>query len=350
MINSIIQRIIWRLQRIATLEQRLKPTVDELPKITYEQLDRIRNHFAMPKFFILGYSRSGKTLLSRLVRLHPDVHCNGHAYFFSQRWNLIQLLTGAGLEQNFEWRGNRWTRGKRMMTPLIRVACDYILEQEATLLGKRIVGDETPNPNNGTAIRWMNKVYPDAQVLYLIRDGREVMLWRRLLFFIDMPQFLGQKDLVIRDALRRDSISFLKSGHSIFTPAWLEEFAQAWVANVRETVTLANSLYGERFMPLRYEDMISDPFGVMSQLWAFLGASNPGTSLNQAILDEIKKDREIKGHQQKDPELMKYFECRPDVTWRDVFTIEDRMLFEHIAGDELETWGYQCTETSTDLE
>src|ERR1051325_9133208 len=56
-----------------------------IPTITAEEVAEIRQFFPREKFFIFGHARSGTTLLMRLARLHPEVHCNYQAHFFTRQ-------------------------------------------------------------------------------------------------------------------------------------------------------------------------------------------------------------------------------------------------------------------------
>ena len=56
-----------------------------IPAITADQVAEIKQFFSREKFFIFGHARSGTTLLMRLVRLHPEVHCNYQAHFFTRQ-------------------------------------------------------------------------------------------------------------------------------------------------------------------------------------------------------------------------------------------------------------------------
>ena len=51
-------------------------SIREIPDLTKEEVEEAKSFFPMDKFFIFGHARSGTTLLARLVRLHPEVHCN----------------------------------------------------------------------------------------------------------------------------------------------------------------------------------------------------------------------------------------------------------------------------------
>ncbi len=343
MIRNLLQRAAWRLEKVLDPDRPLHMGGEDLPKLAPEQLEEVRRHFARPKFFITGYSRSGKTLLARLIRLHPEVHCNWHSYFFSQDWNLVGLLSTSGLESNLERQANRWTKGKKMLTPIIRVACDFIMERQAEEEGKRIVGDETPNPNNEIAIHRMNAIYPDANVLIVVRDGREVILWRRILYFIDLPHTLGREDLTIMNSLRKNSSPYLSGERSIFTSSWLERFAAEWAANVRNSVALARELYGDQCEVIRYEDLVADPAGHMIRAWEFLGVQSLENPPSQAISDEMQRDPETEWHMSQLPELVTHLKPGTHENWKQVFTDEDRLLFERIAGHELEAFGYELS-------
>ena len=56
-----------------------------IPSITKEEVAEIKQFFPREKFFIFGHARSGTTLLMRLARLHPEVHCNYQAHFFTRQ-------------------------------------------------------------------------------------------------------------------------------------------------------------------------------------------------------------------------------------------------------------------------
>ena len=71
----------------------------EIPAITAKEVTEIKQFFPREKFFIFGHARSGTTLLVRLVRLHPEVHCNYQAHFFSRKPLLKSLVNTAEAEE-----------------------------------------------------------------------------------------------------------------------------------------------------------------------------------------------------------------------------------------------------------
>jgi hypothetical protein len=80
--------------RILLMGDLKKKKRNPIPAITVEEVAEIKQFFPREKFFIFGHARSGTTLLMRLVRLHPEVHCNyaitrrisSHASHCSSHW------------------------------------------------------------------------------------------------------------------------------------------------------------------------------------------------------------------------------------------------------------------------
>ena len=320
---------------------RLENTSDrQIPPITMEEVEEIKTFFPMEKFFIFGYARSGTTLLARLVRLHPEVHCNYQAHFFSR----APLLSGMAAEQRFgDWlarRSNRWNRGKDMSAPALRAMADYILEREARREGKSIVGDKSPNVlTNGRAVTEMHTFFPDARLVYIIRDGRDALISNRFQNFINAPHHLYTVDLAIRDAFEKDPSSFLNGKRSIFTESELRRIAEGWVTNIRETHNNGENIYGDRYHVLKYEDLIRKPYETISLLWQFLGADPAG--LETVVTQEMDYNPDADYQRDVAADLVKPLEKGKRNSWRQLFTERDKRIFKEIAGQTLIDWGYE---------
>ena len=61
------------------------------------------------------------------------------------------------------------------------------MEREAARVkGKRIVGDKSPSSTiHGQSVRDMHAVYPDAKLVYIVRDGRDVLKSERFRNFVE---------------------------------------------------------------------------------------------------------------------------------------------------------------------
>src|SRR5512147_2221979 len=243
-----------------------------IPDLTPEEVTEIKKFFPREKFFIFGHARSGTTLLMRLVRLHPDVHCNYQAHFFTRQPLLKSLVDTPEAEEWLRRKSNRWNRGRDLSPLVLRAAADFILEREAAKEGKRIVGDKSPSSTiHGQAVRDLHAVYPDAKLVYIVRDGRDVLISERFRNLVEESKFLKTEDKQIVEELRRDQTPFTNGTRSIFTEAVIRRVAKGWVTNLQETDDEGKRLFGENYCSLRYEDLLTHPFEETQRLWNFLG-------------------------------------------------------------------------------
>ncbi|MBI3160590.1 MAG: sulfotransferase [Chloroflexi bacterium] len=327
----------WRVLITGQVEARARRAI---PPITAEEVAEIRLVFAMPKFFIFGHARSGTTLLARLVRVHPDVHCNWQAHFFSRPPLLSGLADAPEVGDWLARRSNRWNRGRDLTPVALRAMADYILERDARAAGKRIVGDKSPNVlTNGSAIHEMRRLYPDGKVIYIVRDGRDTLISHRFQNFIDAAQALPPVDLKIRDDFARDPLPYFAGEKSIFTQTALRRMAEGWVTNVVETDAAGRELYGDNYCVLKYEALIDQPYETMAGVWRFLGVDPAGQG--EAVRTEMAHNPDADWQQQKAGELVSALEKGKRGSWRELFTARDKALFKEVAGETLTAWGYE---------
>jgi hypothetical protein len=312
----------------------------EIPQISPEDLAEIKQFFPMPKFFIFGHARSGTTLLARLIRLHPDVHCNYQAHFFTRPPLLSGMLADKKFESWLTRPSNRWNRGRDLSPVALRSMADYILERDAIREGKTVVGDKSPNVLlGGQAVREMQRVYPDGFLINIVRDGRDVLTSHRFQNFIDGSQFLTKADLSLRDAFAKDSDAFLSGRRSVFTPQAIKSMAKSWAENVTETDRLGHQLYGDRYFSLRYEDLLARPYEMLSKAWDFLGVNPEG--LEKKVANEMSQNPDAAYQKEKAPDLAAALEKGKRGSWKQLFTQGDKNLFKETAGEVLLAWGYE---------
>ena len=142
-------------------------------------------------FFIVGEMRSGTSWLRRTLSAHPEVSCNQEASFFGRDYDHEEIpvypgpvssLTRALAEARElkTWHGlpwNQWADGyEEDLRNLTRLSIDYFLSKEVARTGKRIVGDKSPQHTE--CLGEMYEIYPDARVIHIVRDGRDVAVSR----------------------------------------------------------------------------------------------------------------------------------------------------------------------------
>ena len=317
-----------------------------IPAITADEIAEARAFFPMDKFFILGHSRSGNTLLMRLVRLHSEVHANYQATFFARPPGLTALVDSPEIGEWLSRKTNRWNRGCDMSARVMRAAADFILESDARRAGatKHIVGDKSPTTvTHGLAVRQMHKIYPDARMVYIVRDGRDVMVSDRFRNIVE-EKFLQRADAKVIAELRENPDRYVSGEKSIFTEAWLRGVYQgvpSWRDNLIESESEGKRLYGDRYYPIRYEDILADPFAEMKKLWLFLGVKEVDANLELALRAEIADNPDEKWQAERNQSIPAILPKGQPGGWRKFFTERDRRVFNEIAGELLVKWGYE---------
>ena len=328
--------------KILLLGEPKKKTRNPIPPITAEEVAEARNFFPREKFFIFGHARSGTTLLTRLARLHPEVHCNYLAHFFTRQPLLNSLVNTPEAEEWLTRKSNRWNQGRDLSPLVLRAAADFIMERDAAREGKMIVGDKSPSSTiHGQAVRDMHAVYPDAKLINIVRDGRDVLVSERFRNFVEESKFLTSEDKHIIAALKVDSVPFTNGSRSIFTETFIRRVAQGWVKNLQETEDEARKLFGENYFDLRYEDLLTQPFNEMSKFWNFLGVKTIDPSFTQILRNEMSSNPDEEWQSKRNEGIASFLPKGQAGNWTRLFTKTDRSVFKDVAGGMLVKWKYE---------
>ena len=318
------------------------PMRESIPAITNSEVEDIRSFFPLDKFFIFGHARSGTTLLTRLVRLHSDVHCNYQGHFFTRIPTIESLVNNPEIEAWLTRRSNRWNQGRDLSPIILRAVIDFILEREARGINVKIVGDKSPNSLlNGQAVRLMHKYYPDGRLLFIVRDGRDAAISHRFQTFIDAVQHLTKDDLRLRTDFESDPAPFIEGERSIFTERSIRNAAIGWATNVSETDYEARTLLGDYYLSLRYEDLLAEPWTEMRKVWKFLDVDLSDSSLETRLNEELERNPDKEWQQKKAGSLINPLQKGKTGSWKDLFTARDKEIFKKFAGEMLMTWGYE---------
>jgi len=314
----------------------------EVPSISAEEVAEAKTFFPMEKFFIFGHARSGTTLLTRLIRLHPEVHCNYQAHFFTRAPFLQSLVADPEVADWLSQRSNRWNRGRDLSPVVLRAVSDFILEREARQVGKSIVGDKSPNNTvRGEAVQKLHAIYPDASLIFIVRDGRDALLSHRFQDFVDRSDRLSPEDVRLHDEFTRQPEPFLTGQSSLFSEARLRLEAQSWVQNLAETDALGQSLFGSHYIHLRYEDLLAQPWRELRRLWEFLQVKALGSELEAVVAAEMQSNPDADWQMQKDRELARVLQKGQRGNWRNILTARDRAVIKEIAAQSLIDWHYE---------
>lgn len=328
--------------RLLLKGEQKKKNRNSIPAITLEEVAQVKQFFPREKFFIFGHARSGTTLLMRLARLHPEVHCNYQAHFFTRKPLLKSLVDAPEVEEWLTRKSNRWNQGGDLSPLVLRAAADLIMERDAARAGKMIVGDKSPSSTiHGQAVRDAFAVYPDARLVYIVRDGRDVLISERFRNFVEESKFLTAEDKYIIEDLHKDQTPFTNGGRSIFTETFIRRVAQGWVMNLKETEDEACRLYGKNYFGMRYEDLLATPLVEMTKLWKFLGVKKINKSLEKMIQTELASNPDEEWQAKRNEDIASFLPKGQVGNWQRLLTVRDKVFFKEVAGEMLIKWKYE---------
>jgi hypothetical protein len=309
-------------------------------------------------FFIAGEMRSGTSWLRRTLSAHPEIACGGEGSFFGRGYSREEIPVYSGPVSSFTralsvsedfrvWHDlpwNQWTDGyEEDLRNLTRLSIDYFLSKEVARTGKRIVGDKSPQHTE--CLDEIHEYYPDARIIHIVRDGRDVAVsaihhWWRLAK--DQPEGvfeLSPEELRIRDEYLEDREAFLASGKSIFTGERLGQLARRWNHRVRKARLDGPACFGEKYMEIRYEDLLRETPETLRGILGLLDARQNRETIENCI--RASSFERASSRAQGEEDSKSFFRKGIAGDWRNVFTERDREIYDEFAGEQLAAMGYE---------
>jgi len=271
----------------------------------------------MTPLFVLGVRRSGTTLLRVMLDRHSQLAVPDESYFVPQladrhrgRVDPDAFLDDLSRITTLRDWGLRVDDVRPRLRPGMRPgeAIGAVYEAYAALHGKPRWGDKTPMYMRHLSL--LERLFPDAQFVHLVRDGRDAAL-----SFLEMPEG-----------------TFTRTWAHPTSPA---QFACLWRKEVGDARSLGRRVGPQRYLEVRYEELVADADAAVSAICGFADIPFEASMLAYAGAVDVSD----KPHQQR---LL-----RPPTTgvrsWREDMSADDVAAFEAIAGDLLAGLGYEVT-------
>ena len=270
---------------------------------------------------VLGVRRSGTTLLRVMLDRNAALAVPDESYFVPQ---LARRHRGTvdpvafvddlrRLPTLAEWGLDPGAVAQRLRPGMTTgAALAAIFETYAAERGKARWGDKTPLYMQFLPV--LERLFPDALFVHLVRDGRDAAL------------------------------SFLAVPEGIMTAGWghprdVAGFACQWATEVRDARALGRCVGHERYLELRYEDLVAQPGRELERVCTFAGLA-----YDDGMLEYVgQTESAAKPHQQRLSQAP-----TPGVrNWRTELAPDDRIAFEQVAGAVLAELGYETERTGS---
>jgi hypothetical protein len=313
-----------------------------------------------PIFFVVGNQKSGTTWLMTILNSHPEILCQGEGRPFGRNWRQEHLkrlrasypptslynaiLSSEDLRYWIE--RSVWSRHDdtdEHLVNLTGLAIEYFLTQQLQKTGKRLVGDKTVLSDPGI-IKEIGAICPDAKVIHIIRDGRDVVVSAMHHRWNQAEDQGGNTritpaQLAKREAYREDPGNLLRTGEGIFPEEWLARIAGKWSTRVGNAVEDGPALLGANYAEVRYEGLLEKPEEEVRRLLEFLGADASEPSVKRCV--DVASFEKVSGGRERGQEAASFFRKGIAGDWKNVFTVQDKRDFKAAAGDLLVKLGYE---------
>jgi len=227
-----------------------------------------------------GAPRSGTTVLRKVFDRHPEL-CSGAE---------TKLFVPAGF--NLAWLAGSYG------IPL------------AQLDGKSRWAEKTPQ--NIRVLDWILERFPEASVIHIIRDGRDVVCSMR-----QHPDWRWVDG----------------AWQKVLVPRSVESYAQRWLADTTSGMAWRDD---PRYVEVRYEDLVADPPAVLRTICDAIGAP-----ADTAWLEAVGRRDDDDGHIGR-PDYEGAVSGASVGRWREDLSAQERLEVERLCGPRLRELGYEA--------
>lgn len=267
--------------------------------------------------FIFGSARSGTSLLSRIINSHPKISVPFESHLYDTFIPWIKYYGDLAIEKNREQLIDDIlnTECMRDWSPkpdrnrILSEISDYTfggvvdgLIRSWTLdQGKQRWGEKTP----WHAYFWRDIIsdFPNCKIIHIVRDGRDSSLsWK----------------------------------NARFGPKHYYYLAKKWVQYLQTIDELKAEVDSDSFFEIRYEDLLIDPAQKSQEICNFIGEE-----FSERMLDFHTNSNPYPTDKANLKNLSQPIISSNSNKWKSHLSPRDLRVFEAIAGNYLESYGYE---------
>ena len=267
--------------------------------------------------FVFGCGRSGTSLLSRILNHHPNIAVPFESHLFNtyfpllkyygnledfrNRERLVADILSSYYFRHWQPRPDEQAILAEIRGPRFGDVFHAIHTTWARSTGKPRWGEKSPNHVE----YWdqLREIYPNAQVVHIVRDGRDVAV-----------SLMGAR----------------------FGPKTVFKAAEYWRDYLLHVERLKQTTEPKSIFELKYEDLVRDPERQVQELCNFL--NEPYT---EALLRYYDTETTYPTDSRNEQNLKKPIMRDNTGKWRTMLSTTEIGIFEAVAGDMLERYSYK---------
>jgi len=274
---------------------------------------------------IYGSARSGTSLLSRIVGSHPKIGVPFESHLYNRFYPWLPYYGDLGKEKNrnrlihdllstdvmalWDVKPDYDDIVSQLKVNSFHGIVDALMNAWLVKCGKQRWGEKTP----WHMFYWREIMegFPDAKYIFIVRDGRDA------------------------------SMSWLKAR---FGPKHIYPAAKRWKAFHDEYEKFKQVVKPENLYELSYEELLERPEEIAKEICAFVGED-----YSDEMLAFHKSTISYKTDKGNDKNLTKPLMTSNKEKWKQSLSENEKRIFEAVASEELERYGYQRVVTDASM-
>lgn len=222
-------------------------------------------------FFLLGNPRSGTSLLRIILDSHPNIvvppECGFIEWLFEKYkdWDFKKMI-GPFIEDLYQTKKfETWNLPKDDLLEVLnkhqpstyQLTCQHIYFAYGNKFSKNLSNWGDKNNYYINHVHKLKIIFPDAVFIHLVRDGRDVAA-----------------------SYKKINQSDFKSRYKPSLPNTIKNIAIEWVSNLEVINNFFQTLEENKYITLRYEDLLNSPKQQLTRITSFLDLSYHPDMLN----------------------------------------------------------------------
>ncbi|MCO6483499.1 MAG: sulfotransferase [Flavobacteriales bacterium] len=259
--------------------------------------------------FVVGAPRSGTTWLHQMLLEHPDVaglESELTVFYY------LGLLDKRYADEKYRLDNGHWRQG----APLLYTEEEFresmrqmALDAYGRVLARKPEATHILDKHPGYAVQLplINKLFPRCKVIHIIRDGREVV------------------------------VSMMNTKRKVgFGAGEIKGATAEWFRNIREARANSKEFGPDRYMEVRYEELVAHTQAGLKDLFRFVGLDAPDPiAARIAAANDISVKQVSWGNKE-----LNDLRDKPKAIWQTKLSLEERWVMDRMAGDLLKELGY----------